>query len=234
MCCSLCEIFSAQEHLGITPPDGRRGCPAFRAARPTHVSFEAEMPQNVVAAQKVRARPPPPLARSPARPPSLREIFEATPDWASYKRGMRSPRTPRARASRLDRALTSPPRSNTQAIQAAKGYVHFRGSSLVRLPRPRFTGGLEQNPLARDARPRLVESTWLALRTRKRAERAFRQKKKLDARAALRLTAASLPPSPQDTVTSMIIPMGFAAAGITLLVKGIDDLSWGKNRKEGF
>ena len=32
----------------------------------------------------------------------------------------------------------------------------------------------------------------------------------------------------------MIIPMGFAAAGITLLVKGIDDLSWGKNRKEGF
>lgn len=137
MCCSLCEIFSAQEHLGITPPDGRRGCPAFRAARPTHVSFEAEMPQNVVAAQKVRARPPPPLGRSPARPPSLREIFEATPDWASYKRGMRSPRTPRARASRLDRALTSPPRSNTQAIQAAKGYVHFRGSSLVRLPRPR-------------------------------------------------------------------------------------------------
>lgn len=35
-------------------------------------------------------------------------------------------------------------------------------------------------------------------------------------------------------MTSMIIPMGFAAAGITLLVKGIDDLSWGKNRKEGF
>jgi len=41
-------------------------------------------------------------------------------------------------------------------------------------------------------------------------------------------------PRAQDTVTSMIIPMGFAAAGITLLVKGIDDLSWGKNRKEGF
>ena len=123
---------------------------------------------------------PPPSVRSSPRAgrPTLREIFEATPDWASYKRGMRSPRTPRARASRLDRALTSPPRSNTQAIQAAKGYVHFRGSSLVRLPRPRFTGGLEQNPLARDARPRLVESTWLALRTRKRAERAFRQKKK--------------------------------------------------------
>ena len=35
-------------------------------------------------------------------------------------------------------------------------------------------------------------------------------------------------------MTSMIIPMGFTAAGITLLVRGIDNLSWGKNRKEGF
>ena len=33
---------------------------------------------------------------------------------------------------------------------------------------------------------------------------------------------------------SLVCLMGFAAAGITLLVKGIDDLSWGKNRKEGF
>jgi hypothetical protein len=32
----------------------------------------------------------------------------------------------------------------------------------------------------------------------------------------------------------MVIPLGFAAAGITLLAKGIDNLSWGKNRKEGF
>jgi len=37
-----------------------------------------------------------------------------------------------------------------------------------------------------------------------------------------------------DKVTSMLIPAGFAVTGITLLVKGIDDLSWGKNRKEGF
>jgi len=28
--------------------------------------------------------------------------------------------------------------------------------------------------------------------------------------------------------------MAFAATGLTLLVKGVDDLSWGKNRKEGF
>jgi len=28
--------------------------------------------------------------------------------------------------------------------------------------------------------------------------------------------------------------MAFAATGLTLLVKGIDNLSWGKNRKEGF
>lgn len=37
-----------------------------------------------------------------------------------------------------------------------------------------------------------------------------------------------------DKVTSMLIPAAFAVTGITLLVKGIDDLSWGKNRKEGF
>jgi len=230
MCCSLCEIFSAQEHLGITPPDGRRGCPAFRAARPTHVSFEAEMPQNVVAAQKVRARPPPPLGRSPARPPSLREIFEATPDWASYKRGMRSPRTPRARASRLDRALTSPPRSNTQAIQAAKGYVHFRGSSLVRPPRPRFTGGSgTKTPRARSApTARRTRMLRLSLRPRKLSSARFAKHTNAPPDRHPHF------PRAQDTVTSMIIPMGFAAAGITLLVKGIDDLSWGKNRKEGF
>ena len=38
----------------------------------------------------------------------------------------------------------------------------------------------------------------------------------------------------QDKITSVVIPMGFAVASLGLLVKGIDDLSWGKNRKEGF
>ena len=119
--------------------------------------------------------PPPPLGRSPARPPILREIFEATPDWASYKRGMRSPRTPRARASRLDRALTSPPRLNTQAIQAAKGYVHFRGSSLVRPPRPRFTGGSgTKTPRARSApTARRTRMLRLSLRPRKLSSARF-------------------------------------------------------------
>ena len=183
--------FLCQEHLGITPPDGRRGCPAFRAARPTHVSFEAEMPQNVVAAQKVRARPPPPLGRSPARPPILREIFETTPDWASYKRGMRAPRTPRARASRLDRALTSPPRSNTQAIQAAKGYVHFRGSSLVRPPRPRITGGSgTKTPRARSAPTARRTRAPLVAAPAKTFLPAFRKTHKRS-----RLTAAPLSPA---------------------------------------
>ena len=193
------------------------------------------MSQNVIAAQKVRSRASAVGSVEPPRgPPNPKRDIRGDARLGIVQTRNALPSDPaRARLPPRPRADLSP-RSNTQAIQAAKGYVHFRGSSLVRLPRPRFTGGLEQNPLARDARPRLVESTWLALRTRKRAERAFRQKKKLDARAALRLTAASLPPSPQDTVTSMIIPMGFAAAGITLLVKGIDDLSWGKNRKEGF
>lgn len=55
--------------VGITPPDGRRGCPAFRAARPTHVSFEAEMSQNVIAAQKVRGRASPLGSVEPPRGP---------------------------------------------------------------------------------------------------------------------------------------------------------------------
>ena len=46
--------------------------------------------------------------------------------------------------------------------------------------------------------------------------------------------ASPFPLTAQDKVTSMLIPAGFAVTGITLLVKGIDDLSWGKNRKEGF
>ena len=175
---------------------------------------------------------PPPSVRSSPRAgrPTLREIFEATPDWASYKRGMRSPRTPRARASRLDRALTSPPRSNTQAIQAAKGYVHFRGSSLVRPPRPRFTGGSgTKTPRARSAPT--------ARRTRCSACRCARENfPPRVSQNTQTLPPDRRPPFPraQDTVTSMIIPMGFAAAGLTLLVKGIDDLRWGKNRKEGF
>ena len=46
------------------------------------------------------------------------------------------------------------------------------------------------------------------------------------------------PPSPtsapQDKLTSVVIPLAFAATGTALLVKGLDDLSsWGKNRKEG-
>ena len=147
---------------------------------------------------------------------------------------MRFPQTPRARAFRLDRALTCPPQSNTQAIQAAKGFVHFRGSSLVRLPRPRFTGRSgTKTPRARRAHGSSSPS-WLALRSSAPRVSAQETRRRVRARSLLRLTAAPSPPSPQDTVTSMIIPVGFAAAGITLLVKGIDDLSWGKNRKEGF
>ena len=32
----------------------------------------------------------------------------------------------------------------------------------------------------------------------------------------------------------MVIPLAFAATGVTMLVKGLDDLSYGKNKKEGF
>lgn len=53
--------------------------------------------------------------------------------------------------------------------------------------------------------------------------------------ASPRLTPTSPPfNDEQDTVTSMVIPLAFAATGVTLLVKGLDDLSYGKNKKEGF
>ena len=137
------------------------------------------MSQNVIAAQKVRSRASAVGSVEPPRgPPNPKRDIRGDARLGIVQTRNALPSDPaRARLPPRPRADLSP-RSNTQAIQAAKGYVHFRGSSLVRLPRPRFTGGLEQNPLARDARPRLVESTWLALRTRKRAERAFRQKKK--------------------------------------------------------
>jgi hypothetical protein len=32
----------------------------------------------------------------------------------------------------------------------------------------------------------------------------------------------------------VVIPLGFTVAALGLLTKGLDDLSWGKNRKEGF
>ena len=187
----ICEIFSAKSILASHLPteDG--------VARHS----EPRVPRTCLSKQRClrtssRPRryalaPPPPLGRSPARPPILREIFEATPDWASYKRGMRSPRTPRARASRLDRALTSPPRSNTQAIQAAKGYVHFRGSSLVRPPRPRFTGGSgTKTPRARSAPTARRTRAPLVAAPAKTFLPAFRKTHKRS-----RLTAAPLSPA---------------------------------------
>lgn len=49
-----------------------------------------------------------------------------------------------------------------------------------------------------------------------------------------RLTDHPLPLPSQDKITSVVIPMGFTVAALGLLTKGLDDLSWGKNRKEGF
>ncbi|ACO66958.1 predicted protein [Micromonas commoda] len=40
--------------------------------------------------------------------------------------------------------------------------------------------------------------------------------------------------SSMDKITSVVIPLGFTVAAMGLLTKGLDDLSWGKNRKEGF
>ena len=48
------------------------------------------------------------------------------------------------------------------------------------------------------------------------------------------LTSPPPTSAPQDKLTSVVIPMAFAVTSMGLLVKGLDDLSWGKNRKEGF
>lgn len=190
------EIFSPLlKAFAITTLDGGRSAPAFRAARPTHVSFEAEMSQNVIAAQKVRGRASPLGSVEPPRGrPTLREIFEATPDCASYKRGMRLLGRARARLPPRPRA-DLPARSDTQAIQAAKGFVHFRGSSLVRLPRPRCarlgnkTPSWEQRAhgsspaAAHGSRPRLAKRLLLSCFARHAIETI-----------ALRLTRRPLPP----------------------------------------
>ena len=121
--------------------------------------------------------------RSP--PPSARSIPRAA---AHPKRDIRGdarlgivqtrnalPSDPaRARLPPRPRADLSP-RSNTQAIQAAKGYVHFRGSSLVRPPRPRFTGGLgTKTPRARSApTARRTRMLRLSLRPRKLSSARF-------------------------------------------------------------
>jgi hypothetical protein len=42
------------------------------------------------------------------------------------------------------------------------------------------------------------------------------------------------PPKQQDKLTSVAIPLAFTVASVGLLAKGIDDLRWGKNRKDGF
>ena len=194
MCCTvvyvyICEIFSAKSILASHLPT-EDGVARHSEPRPTCLSKQRCL-RTSSRPRRYALAPPPPLGRSPARPPILREIFEATPDWASYKRGMRSPRTPRARASRLDRALTSPPRSNTQAIQAAKGYVHFRGSSLVRPPRPRFTGGSgTKTPRARSAPTARRTRAPLVAAPAKTFLPAFRKTHKRS-----RLTAAPLSPA---------------------------------------
>ena len=48
---------------------------------------------------------------------------------------------------------------------------------------------------------------------------------------------SSLPHQPshqQDKITSVAIPMAFGVVGAAMLAMGLDDLRWGKNRKEGF
>ena len=183
--------FLCQEHLDHTSRR-KTGLPGIQS-RASHARvFRSRDASERRRGPEGTRSPPPPSARSiPRAAAHPKRDIRGTPDWASYKRGMRSPRTPRARASRLDRALTSPPRSNTQAIQAAKGYVHFRGSSLVRPPRPRFTGGSgTKTPRARSAPTARRTRAPLVAAPAKTFLPAFRKTHKRS-----RLTAAPLSPA---------------------------------------
>ena len=122
--------------------------------------------------------------------------------------------------------------------------MHFRGSSLVRRRATRRPAG--PPPLANSihaqrargpnrTRPRLssvVPDSPHGKQTRAAFGFGFAPRV---GPASPRLTP-TFPPfnNEQDTVTSMVIPLAFAATGATLLVKGLDDLSYGKNKKEGF
>jgi len=126
--------------------------------------------------------------------------------------------------------------------------VHFRGSSLVRRRATRRPAG--PPPLANSihaqrargpnrtpvdpARRCGVPDSPLGKQTRAAFAFGFGFAPRVGP-ASPRLTPTSPPfDNEQDTVTSMVIPLAFAATGATLLVKGLDDLSYGKNKKEGF
>jgi len=123
--------------------------------------------------------------------------------------------------------------------------VHFRGSSLVRRRATRRPAGpppLANSIHAQRARGpnRTPAGSPFGVpdspQTRKqtRAAFCFGFAPRVGP-ASPRLTPTSPPfNNEQDTVTSMVIPLAFAATGVTLLVKGLDDLSYGKNKKEGF
>lgn len=232
----LGDFLASAESFRITTLDGGRGAgPAFRAARPTHVSFEAEMSQNVIAAQKVRGRASPLGSVEPPRgPPNPKRDIRGDARLGIVQTRNAPPRTPRARASRLDRALTSPT-APTHRPSRLRRDSSTSGARRWYVSRARAARGSGTKPprggSAPTARLRLLRAS-LVRGCAKRLLRSCFARHTIET-IALRLTRRPSPRA-QDTVTSMIIPMGFAAAGITLLVRGIDNLSWGKNRKEGF
>ena len=186
--------FLCQEHLGITPPDGRRGCPAFRAARPTHVSFEAEMPQNVVAAQKVRARPPPSARSIPRAAAHPKRDIRGDARLGIVQTRNALPSDPaRARLPPRPRADLSPALKHTghpgcEGIRPLPGLV--AGTS----PAPAHHGRLgNENPSCSERAHGSSEAVLRSsLRPRKLKTflRAFRQTRKRS-----RLTAAPLSPA---------------------------------------
>lgn len=131
-----------------------------------------------------RSRLPPRLGRAPARPPNPKRDIRGDARLCIVQTRNAPPRTPRARASRLDRALTSPPapthrpsrlRRDSSTSGARRWYVSraraARGSG-TKPPRgaarPRLVSGC-----AHESRPRRETSSALVFRpTRNRNTRA--------------------------------------------------------------
>ena len=185
------------------------------------------MPAHIRAAQQVSRTIPPSATRArasnPPRAPQRRGPDPANPK--NIPQGRDYTASPARgddfdRRSKADARDPDPSHSRLQAIQAAKGHVHLKGSSMVSLEAPRS--------LPRPRGNQRVPLHLLAVGDQTLRCQFLRRDR------TRRLTDHPLPLPSQDKITSVVIPMGFTVAAFGLLYKGLDDLSWGKNRKEGF
>jgi hypothetical protein len=102
-----------------------------------------------------RSRLPPRLGRAPARPPNPKRDIRGDARLCIVQTRNAPPRTPRARASRLDRALTSPP-APTHRPSRLRRDSSTSGARRWYVSRARAARGSGTKPPRGAARPRLV------------------------------------------------------------------------------